>query len=219
MVQSALGVHFVHQRHHLGDGGIELHLFNIFGNLLDGLVHGDLQFIAVLIAVHQHFLQAPHAVQELAAAAGAVGAPRNGLVESAHEHFIHTESIGADIGNDFIGVFHVAPALAHLFAVGTQDHALSGTLHVGFGAGDLAQIVDSDVYLCGHTHLPAVFREGFYRVNKNNNSIQYVDRLFVNAAAALNYGGYGDKAGFKPASKQRPVIYLDGKRHRATARV
>ena len=84
---------------------------------------------------------------------------------------------------------------------------------------DLAQIVDSDVYLCGHTHLPAVFREVFYRANKNNSSIQYVDRLFVNAAAALNYGGYGDKAGFKPASKQSPVIYLDGKRHRISAKV
>jgi antirestriction protein ArdC len=84
---------------------------------------------------------------------------------------------------------------------------------------DLAQIVDSDIYLCGHTHLPAVFREGFYRVSKANSTVQYVDRLFVNAAAALNYGGYGDKAGFKPASKQSPVIYLDGKRHRATAKV
>lgn len=84
---------------------------------------------------------------------------------------------------------------------------------------DLAQIVDADVYLCGHTHLPAVFREGFYRANKNNNTVQYVDRLFVNAAAALNYGGYGDKAGFKPASKQSPVIYLDGKRHGITAKI
>jgi hypothetical protein len=84
---------------------------------------------------------------------------------------------------------------------------------------DLAQIVDADAYLCGHAHLPAVFREGFYRSNKNNSTVQYVDRLFVNAAAALNYGGYGDKAGFKPASKQSPVIYLDGKRHRATAKV
>ncbi len=84
---------------------------------------------------------------------------------------------------------------------------------------DLAQIVDADVYLCGHTHLPAVFREGFYRVSKSNSAVQYVDRLFVNAAAALNYGGYGDKAGFKPASKQSPVIYLDGKRYRATAKI
>lgn len=84
---------------------------------------------------------------------------------------------------------------------------------------DLAQIVDADVYLCGHTHLPAVFREGYYRTSKINSSAQYVDRLFVNAAAALNYGGYGDKAGFKPASKQSPVIFLNGKRHGMYAKI
>lgn len=30
---------------------------------------------------------------------------------------------------------------------------------------------------------------------------------------AMNYGGYGDKAGFKPASKKSPVIYLHGLKH------
>ena len=84
---------------------------------------------------------------------------------------------------------------------------------------DLAQIVDADVFLCGHTHLPAVFREGYFRTNKVTSTAQYVDRLFVNAAAALNYGGYGDKAGFKPASKQSPVIYLNGKRHGLYAKI
>lgn len=84
---------------------------------------------------------------------------------------------------------------------------------------DLAQIVDADVYLCGHTHLPAVFREGYFRTSKNSSNVQYVDRLFVNAAAALSYGGYGDKAGFKPASKQSPVIFLNGKRHGVYAKI
>jgi predicted phosphodiesterase len=84
---------------------------------------------------------------------------------------------------------------------------------------DLAQIVDADVYLCGHTHLPAVFREGYFRTSKNSSNVQYVDRLFVNAAAALNYGGYGDRAGFKPASKQSPVIFLNGKRHGMYAKI
>jgi hypothetical protein len=37
-----------------------------------------------------------------------------------------------------------------------------------------------------------------------------VDKLFVNTAASLDYGGYGDAMGFKPASKQSPVIYLSG---------
>jgi predicted phosphodiesterase len=75
---------------------------------------------------------------------------------------------------------------------------------------DLASIVDADIYIHAHTHLPLIFKESFYRVSGSNSSVALVDKLFVNTAAALNYGGYGDKAGFKPASKCSPVIYLDG---------
>ena len=75
---------------------------------------------------------------------------------------------------------------------------------------DLASIVDADIYVHGHTHLPFVFKEGFFRVSGSNSSVALVDKLFVNTAASLNYGGYGDKAGFKPASKTSPVIYLHG---------
>lgn len=75
---------------------------------------------------------------------------------------------------------------------------------------DLAAIVDADCYCHAHTHLPLVFKEAFYRVSGANSSVALVDKLFVNSGASLNYGGYGDKAGFKPASKSSPVIYLDG---------
>lgn len=75
---------------------------------------------------------------------------------------------------------------------------------------DLASIVDADIYIHAHTHLPLVFKESFYRVSGSNSSAALVDKLFVNTAASLNYGGYGDKQGYKPASKKSPVIYLDG---------
>ena len=78
---------------------------------------------------------------------------------------------------------------------------------------DLATIVDADIYICGHTHWPAVFRNSFFRVSGANSSVAQVEKLFINAAASLDYGGYGDKAGFKPASKKSPVIYLDGRKH------
>lgn len=84
---------------------------------------------------------------------------------------------------------------------------------------DLASIVDADIYVHAHTHLPLVFKESFYRVNGGNSSVSLVDKLFVNTAAALNYGGYGDKAGFKPASKCSPVIYLDGNEHNMWAKL
>ena len=78
---------------------------------------------------------------------------------------------------------------------------------------DLASIVDADIYIHAHTHLPLVFKESFYRVSGSNSSVALVDKLFVNTAASLNYGGYGDKQGYKPASKRSPVIYLDGLKH------
>lgn len=78
---------------------------------------------------------------------------------------------------------------------------------------DLSMIVDADIYIHGHTHLPAVFRNSFYRVSGSNSSVALVEKLFVNTAAALNYGGYGDRMGYKPASKRSPVIYLDGTKH------
>jgi hypothetical protein len=55
-------------------------------------------------------------------------------------------------------------------------------------------------------------KEGYYRVSGSNSSVAYVDKLFVNTASSLDYGGYGDVAGFKPVSKQSPIIYLDGKK-------
>ena len=78
---------------------------------------------------------------------------------------------------------------------------------------DLASIVDADIYIHAHTHLPLIFKESFFRVSAGNSSVALVDKLFVNSAASLNYGGYGDKQGYKPASKRSPVIYLDGLKH------
>ena len=75
---------------------------------------------------------------------------------------------------------------------------------------DLAAIVDADIYVMGHTHLPVIMKEAYFRVSGSNSSVACVDKLFVNTAASLDYGGYGDAMGFKPASKQSPIIYLSG---------
>lgn len=83
---------------------------------------------------------------------------------------------------------------------------------------DLAQIVDADVYIMGHVHQPASFRTGYYRTSMANSSVSYVEKLFVNSAAALNYGGYGATQGFKPAAKTNPIIYLSGKKHEMTVK-
>lgn len=77
---------------------------------------------------------------------------------------------------------------------------------------DMAEIIDADVYVCAHTHLPATFKTEFARADAANRSVQWVTHTFVNAAASLRYGGYGERNGYKPASRECPVIVLDGRK-------
>ena len=83
---------------------------------------------------------------------------------------------------------------------------------------DLSTIVDADIYLCGHTHLPAMLKDGFARPSMANSSISYGTRLYVNTSAKLNYGGYGETGGFKVPCTDTPIIHLSGtkKEMRAT---
>ena len=76
---------------------------------------------------------------------------------------------------------------------------------------DMASIVDCDIYIHSHTHLPMIMKQGFYRTDISNGVVKKVDKLFVNTSAQLDYGGYGEASEFKPSSKHCPVIYLSGK--------
>ena len=84
---------------------------------------------------------------------------------------------------------------------------------------DMASIVDADVYIHSHTHLPMIMKQGFYRTCEANRSVAPVSKLFVNTAAALDYGGYGEIQEYKPTSKDTPAIYLDGHKRGMTARL
>lgn len=75
---------------------------------------------------------------------------------------------------------------------------------------DMAGIVDADIYIHSHSHLPMVMKQAFYRVDIQNRKVRAVDKLFVNDAAAVSYGGYGQAYEFKPSSKQSPIIHLSG---------
>lgn len=75
---------------------------------------------------------------------------------------------------------------------------------------DMASIVDTDIYIHSHTHLPMIMKQGFHRVDTCNSTVALVDKLFVNTASNLDYGGYGEAGAFKPSSKDTPVIYLSG---------
>lgn len=82
---------------------------------------------------------------------------------------------------------------------------------------DMATIVDVDIYIHGHTHLPMILREGFYRTDHSNGVVRYVDKLFINGSARLEYGGYGESFEFKPSSITCPTLTLSGIEKFATA--
>lgn len=84
---------------------------------------------------------------------------------------------------------------------------------------DMASIIDTDIYIHSHTHLPMVMKQAFHRIDERNNAVAIVDKLFVNTAANLNYGGYGEGAEFKPASKDTPIIFLGGRKKTYEARL
>lgn len=75
---------------------------------------------------------------------------------------------------------------------------------------DMTMIVDADIYLHSHTHLPFAMKKSFFRCDYKNRKITEVEKLFVNTNAFLSYGGYGEDYGFTPSSTQYPKIVLNG---------
>jgi len=81
----------------------------------------------------------------------------------------------------------------------------------------LANIVDCDIFLHSHTHVPAIVRNSYHRVDTRHCTVTKVDRLFVNTSSSIEYGGYGEFFAFKPNSLETPLIILDGRQHKMQA--
>lgn len=121
------------------------------------------------------------------------------------------------------------------FGVGsrvTHNREVCYTIYVTHGSGggrkegskavrlaEMASIVDTDIYIHSHTHLPMIMKQGFYRLDNKNSAVAMVDKLFINTSSCLNYGGYGQTYEFKPNSKDTPIIYLSGIKKEFTARL
>lgn len=82
---------------------------------------------------------------------------------------------------------------------------------------DMAAIVDADIYIHSHTHLPMVMKQSFFRTDSSNCTVKQVPKLFLNTGAALGYGGYGQSQEFKPASSETAYIHLDAQKKCMTA--
>lgn len=75
---------------------------------------------------------------------------------------------------------------------------------------DLGSVIDTDIIIAGHSHLPAVIRKSRLRVSPQTFSAERHEQVFVNLASALKYGGYGDRGGYQPPSNRYPTIELAG---------
>ena len=75
---------------------------------------------------------------------------------------------------------------------------------------DLSSIVDADIYLHSHTHMPLIARNAYFRVDTRHCTVEKVDRLYVNTSSSIEWGGYGEVQSFKPNSLETPLILLNG---------
>jgi len=111
-----------------------------------------------------------------------------------------------------------------------RGHKFLYTLYVKHGHGGgkkvggkanileaMSDVIDADIYVMSHVHLPAAFKESYFRTDLAHQTVIAVDKLFVNTNAYLNYGGYGEAYGFSPASIRAPKIYLSGAKKDFTA--
>ena len=92
-------------------------------------------------------------------------------------------------------------------------HGTGGGRKVGAKAirlFEMAEVIDADIFLHSHTHVPMVLRKTFYRVDYRNEKATPIEQLFINTNAFLTYGGYGEGAGFVPSSTMYPKIILNG---------
>ena len=113
-----------------------------------------------------------------------------------------------------------------------KDRQICYTLYCTHGSGggrkegskairlaDMASIIDTDIYIHSHTHLPMVMKQNFYRIDTCNSAVAEITKLFVNTSAQLKYGGYGQTYEFKPSNTTSPVIYLNGRKKDFSARL
>lgn len=101
-------------------------------------------------------------------------------------------------------------------------HGAGGGRKVGAKAirlFEMAEVIDADIFIHSHTHVPMVLRKVFNRVDYRNRKVTEVEQLFINTNAFLTFGGYGEEKGFTPTSTKYPKIILSGEKRKAMAMI
>lgn len=72
------------------------------------------------------------------------------------------------------------------------------------------QIVIADAYVVGHVHDPMMTNTLIYDVDYQNMRLKQRKQYYMVSNAWQNYGGYGQKFGFAPASTELTYMKLNG---------
>ena len=94
-----------------------------------------------------------------------------------------------------------------------STHGYGGGRAIGGKANNLerlASIVDADIYVMSHTHQPLSFQQDYIRPNMKKHTLQQITKHFINTGSFLEYGGYGETFGYKPATIMTPYLILSG---------
>lgn len=75
---------------------------------------------------------------------------------------------------------------------------------------DMSNTVNADVYIMNHVHDVMVKPAIFFDDDCQNMSIKPRERMFIIGNCWQDFGGYGQKFGFKPASKDIASVILNG---------
>ena len=83
----------------------------------------------------------PDAPQKAADALDPFCAPRLGVLQRPHEHFVHPKSIGTEFFNNVIRINDISPGFTHFFAVFSENHTLINQFFERLFCGDYACII------------------------------------------------------------------------------
>ena len=100
-----------------------------------------------------------------------------------------------------------------------MTHGSGGGRTIGAKANQvarLANMIDADIYIHGHTHSPIIFKENYIKIDKMNKGYKEVPRLFVNTNSTEGFGNYGERFKLSPTNRDFVVVELkqiNTKRH------